>query len=115
MSKKRIFNKHFDKGRFYHRSDKNGGHPALIVKKNDKKNQYGSLVFTSTIETPRTIKLKKSIDIDYPNRQYCVHIDPFIGKRRDFGKKELSRLKVAKEDKSIIKKLKKDSRFSSIK
>ena len=39
MSKKKIYNKHLEKGRFYHRSDSKGGHPALIYKKSDRKNK----------------------------------------------------------------------------
>ena len=37
MSKKKIYNKHLEKGRFYIHSDGHGGHPALLYKKRDKK------------------------------------------------------------------------------
>ena len=40
MSKKKIYNKHLEKGRFYLHSDGHGGHPALLYKKRDKKNKY---------------------------------------------------------------------------
>ena len=40
MSKKKIYNKHLEKGRFYHRSDAKGGHPAYLYEKSDKKNIY---------------------------------------------------------------------------
>ncbi len=115
MSKKIIYSKHIEKGRFYHRSDSRGGHPALIVRKNDKKNQYGAIIFTSSKKEPRTRKLKHSIDAAFPSKQYRVHIDPYIGKRRDYGRKELDRLHVHKSDKKIIKRIKKDSRFDIIK
>ena len=68
MSKKTIYNKHLVKGRFYHRSDSEGGHPALIVKKNDKKNLYGAIIFTSSF-AKRTIPLKESIDIEQPSKK----------------------------------------------
>lgn len=114
MSKKVIYNKHLQKGRFYHRSDSKGGHPALLVKKNDRKNQYGAIIFTSSV-AKRTKPLKKSIDVNQPNKKYYVHLDPFIGKRRDFGRKRLTRLRIDKMDKKLIKKIKNDSRFDSIK
>ena len=33
MSKKVIFKKHLEKGRFYIHGDRHGGHPALLYKK----------------------------------------------------------------------------------
>ena len=33
MSKKAIFKKHLEKGRFYIHSDGHGGHPAILYKK----------------------------------------------------------------------------------
>jgi hypothetical protein len=36
ISKKKIYSKHLEKGRFYRHYDSNGGHPALIYYKNDK-------------------------------------------------------------------------------
>ena len=102
MSKKVIYSKHLEKGRFYHRGDSNGGHPALIVGKNDKKNRYLALVFTST-RTSGTILLNKSIDLSKPTKRYYVHEKVFIGRRRDFGKKVLTRLKIQKKDKELLK------------
>ena len=40
MSKKKIYNKHLEKGRFYTHSDRHGGHPALLYKKKDCKNMF---------------------------------------------------------------------------
>ena len=37
MSKKKIYSKHLEKGRFYTHSDRQGGHPALLYKKRDQK------------------------------------------------------------------------------
>ena len=33
MSKKKIYDKHLEKGKFYLHSDGHGGHPALLYKK----------------------------------------------------------------------------------
>lgn len=109
MSKKKIYNKHLEKGRFYHRSDNSGGHPALIYYKCDKKNIYVSLIFTSS-KGKDVIHLKKSIDKDFPNKNYYVHPTPYIGKRRNYGRKPLSRLRIDKSDKKLIKKLQKSVR-----
>ena len=38
ISKKKIYSKHLEKGRFYLHNDINCGHPSLIYEKNDKKN-----------------------------------------------------------------------------
>ena len=102
MSKKKIYNKHLEKGRFYHRSDSKGGHPSLIYEKSDRKNKYKTLVFTSS-HAEGTTRLKNSIDISNPKKKYYVHLKIFIGKRRDFGRKVLNRLKIQKEDKILLK------------
>ena len=106
MSKKIIYTKHIEKGRFYIRGDSKGGHPSLIILKNDRKNIYVALVFTSS-KTPGTIRLKGSIDLDYPKKKYYMHILPYTGKRRDFGRKPLLRLRICDSDKQLIKILKK--------
>lgn len=102
MSKQKIYNKHLEKGRFYHRSDSKGGHPSLLYEKNDRKNKYKTLVFTSS-HIKGTIKLKRSIDITNPAKKYYVHLKIYIGKRRDFGRKALTRLRVDKEDKTLLR------------
>ena len=106
MSKKQKYSKHLEKGKFYHRSDSMGGHPALLYYKKDKNNMYKALVFTSS-KTVDTIQLNKSIDPAFPEKTFYVHRKPFIGKRRDFGRKPLTRLRISKEDKVLIKSLKK--------
>ena len=40
MSKKKLYKKHLQKGRFYVHGDNNGGHPAFLYKKRDRKNLY---------------------------------------------------------------------------
>ena len=102
MSKKKIYSKHLEKGRFYHRSDSRGGHPALIYKKSDRKNKYKTLIFTSS-HAEGTTKLKRSIDTANPKKKYYVHLKIYIGKRRDFGRKVLTRLRVQKEDKMLLR------------
>ena len=94
MSKKKIYNKHLEKGRFYVHSDNNGGHPALLYKKKDNRNLYYIVIFTSS-SGKRRIKLKHSLD---PTRAKAafVHDTPAISKRRDLGRKPLTRLKINK-------------------
>lgn len=41
-----MYSKHLRKGTFHLHNDKNGGHPALILEKNDKKNIYKLAKFT---------------------------------------------------------------------
>lgn len=101
MSKKKIYNKHLQKGRFYIHSDGLGGHPALLYKKRDKKNLYFIVVFTSS-NGPKRKKLKHSIQ---PSRikESFVHNSPVIAKRRDLGRKILVGIKISKEDKPLVK------------
>ena len=100
MSKKKIYNKHLEKGKFYTHSDLQGGHPALIYKKRDKKNMYYILIFTSSPGKKR-IKLKHSLDPSRKKRSY-VHDFPAISKRRELSRKPLTRLKLHKDDKPTI-------------
>ena len=104
MSKKKIYNKHLEKGRFYIHSDRHGGHPALLYKKNDSKNLYYLIIFTSSPGRKRT-KLTHSIDPARVKTSYA-HNYPAIAKRRDLGKKPLTRLKINKEDKPLIRVIK---------
>ena len=101
MSKKIIYPKHLEKGRFYLHSDGHKGHPALLFKKIDRKNLYYIVIFTSSFG-PKRIKLKHSIE---PNKiaQSFVHKRPTVAKRRDLGRKELKGLKIHKDDKPLIK------------
>lgn len=101
MSKKKLYNKHLEKGRFYIHSDRCGGHPALLYKKRDKKNMYFIVVFTSSPGKKRT-KLKHSLDSSRTKVSF-VHNYPSIAKRRELGGKVLTRLKLNKEDKPLVK------------
>ena len=100
MSKKVIYNKHLEQGRFYIHSDGHGGHPALLYKKNDRKNKYYIIVFTSS-NGPKRKKLSHSIEPSKILVSY-IHNTPKIVKRKDLGKNQLKGLKVDKEDKAII-------------
>ena len=101
MSKKIINSKHLEKGRFYRHNDKSGGHPALLYKKNDKKNKYHVVIFASS-PGPKRTKLKHSIEPAKVKRSF-VHNMPAVVKRRDLGNKILTRCKISKEDKTLIK------------
>ena len=100
MSKKKIYNKHLEKGRFYIHSDGHGGHPALLYKKRDKKNEYFVVVFTSS-NGPKRIQLKHSIEPNKVKTSY-VHKNPRKSKRKDLGSRSLTGLKINKEDKPLI-------------
>ena len=100
MSKKKIYGKHLEKGRFYIHSDGRGGHPALLYKKNDKKNEYYIVVFTSS-NGPKRKKLKHSIEPEKIKTSF-VHNSPVVAKRKDLGRKPLSNIFINKEDKKTI-------------
>ena len=100
MSKKIIYKKHLQKGRFYTHRDGNGGHPALLYKKRDRSNEYFIVIFTSSPGSKR-IKLKHSIE-PIKVKVSFVHKYPTKSKRRDLGSRPLSNLKIHKEDKPTI-------------
>ena len=104
MSKKKIYNKHLEKGRFYIHSDGHGGHPALLYKKSDKKNIYFIVVFTSS-PGPKRKQLKHSIE-PIKIKISFVHNTPKISSRRELGRKPMNGLKIDKEDKPLIKTIK---------
>ena len=110
MSKKKIYNKHLERGRFYIHSDGHGGHPALLYKKSDKKNIYFVIVFTSS-PGPKRIKLKHSIE-PIKVRVSFVHNTPSKSKRRDLGSRPLEGIRINKEDKPLIKSIKRKKWFT---
>ena len=101
MSKKKIYNKHLEKGRFYIHNDRHGGHPSFLFKKRDKKNCYVVIIFTSS-PGPKRTKLKHSIE-PLKIKISFVHNSPTVAKRRDLGSKILAGLTINKEDKPLIK------------
>ncbi len=99
MSKKIKYNKQLKKGKFY--SVK--GHPGMIYKKNDKKNMYFAVV-TGTTRRKHMTQLKhpteKGVDKSY------VHNRPVLGRRSNFGSKELKGMRFHKDDRETIRTIK---------
>ena len=103
ISKMKVYSKKLRKGTFHLHNDKNGGHPALIVEKNDKKNIYKAIQFTHSKGSRRT-KLIHNIN---NNRCDCYVINhPISDRRINYGSKELNKFKIHKEDKNLINKIK---------
>ena len=83
----------------------NGGHPSLIYDKNDKKNWYKAIQFTHSKGSRRT-KLNHNINSEDEGACYIIN-QPIVDSRKGFLSKELKGLKIHKDDKNIIKKIKK--------
>ena len=99
MSKKIIYNKHLEKGRFYSVLK----HPGLIVFKNDKKNIYVAVVTGTSLKRHQT-KLSHPTQQDV--KQSFVKNRPIQGKRKHFGSKELIGMRIHPDDRIIIKVIK---------
>ena len=110
MRKKKVYSKHLEKGRFYIHRDGNGGHPSLLYKKNDNKNLYFIVIFTSS-PGPKRKRLKHSIEPSKVKKSF-VHKMPKIATRRDLGTKVLTGIKINKEDKPLIKSIEKKKWFT---
>ena len=95
MSKKKIYNKHLVKGKFYSVN----GHPGMIFWKNDKRNRYKAVV-TGTSEGRHKTRLKypteKKVEKSFVNNR------PVLGRRSNFGSKELKGMRFHKDDKPLI-------------
>ena len=83
MSKKYIYLKHIEKGRFYHIHEGSPtGHPGMVFWKNDKRNLYLVLTTDSSIGKHRTkLKQKTSESIKHS----FVYNRPSLVKRKDIG------------------------------
>lgn len=96
MSKKKFYNKHLQKGKFYSVNK----HPGLIIFKSDKKNVYIAVV-TGTSQHKHQVKLKhpteSRVSASYVNSR------PVKGKRKHFGSKELVGMKIHPEDRIVIR------------
>ena len=96
MSKKRIYNKHLEKGKFYSVNK----HPGLIVFKNDRKNLYLAVVTGTT-------KRKHQTALRHPTenriKESYVNNRPVQGRRKHFGSKVLIGMKIHPEDRITIK------------
>ena len=86
MSKKIIYNKHLEKGKFYVVNK----HPGLIVLKNDRKNIYIAIV-TGTSRHRHQTKLRRPTEPGV--KESFVNNRPVQGKRKHFGSKELTGMK----------------------
>ncbi len=96
MSKKKIYSKHLEKGKFYSVNR----HPGLIVFKNDKKNIYIAIVTGTTLGRHQT-RLKhpteKRVKVTYVKNR------PILGRRKHFGSHELKGMKIHADDRILIK------------
>ena len=107
MSKKRKIQ--LKRGKFY-ASYPNGGHPALIYKKNKRKNRYDAVVFGTT---PGHHRKELNVPISNNVNRSVVQTRPIRGVRSDFGNKELVGLKVDKSDKSSIEVIKRKKQLET--
>lgn len=81
-----------------------GTHPALIFRKNMRKNKYDAIVFGTTPGKHRTVlevPISKNVNIS------IIHNKPIRGTRKDFANKEFLGAKVDKRDKPKIELVKK--------
>lgn len=107
MARKKIVNKKLHKGRYYlHRDNsKVGFHPSYIYYKNDNKNQYKLVCFTTSSGSHRT-RLNKNINPNSSSPCYVLN-SPRIAKRKSISY-ELKGYKVTDlRDKYIIMRIKK--------
>ena len=96
MSKKKIYNRHLEKGKFYIVNK----HPGLIVLKNDKKNIYIAMI-TGTSQHRHQTKLKHPTETKV--KVSFVNNRPVQGKRKHFGSRELVGMKIHHDDRITIK------------
>ena len=110
--KKLVSIKRIRKGRFYliHDGSKTG-HPGMVYWKSDKKNIYLSLT-TGTTHNKESISLR--FPIDKTIKRSYVNKRPFLGRRKDYGSKEMQDMRFNKKDKKLIltKISKKEPRYS---
>ena len=95
------------KGKYYwHRDDSiKGMHPSYIYKKNDKKNKYNIICFTTSPGKGRR-KLNNNIDPNNINDDCYVHLKPRISKRKSFGSELVGYKITNKKDKGLVKYIK---------
>ena len=96
MSKKKLYSKHLEKGKFYVVNR----HPGLIVFKNDKKNIYIAVV-TGTSRHRHQTKLHHPTEPGV--KESFVNNRPIQGKRKHFGSRELIGMKIHRDDRITIR------------
>lgn len=88
-------------GKFYLIFDGSAfGHPGYIIWKNDTHNLYLAIKF-GTSPQKHNKSLNKSIG--KTTKQSMIYNRPFLGKKKDFGKKELIEMKITKEEETSFK------------
>lgn len=94
------------KGYYYWHKDSSikYNHPSLVYKKNDKKNQYNIVCFTSSNGKHRT-KLNYNIDPKNRNNDCFALNTPQKVKRKSLGKKLDGFNIVDKRDKTIVERI----------
>jgi len=93
--------KSIEVGRFYFIHDQSlVGHPGLIIWKNDENNLYLAIKFGSS---PNVHNIKFTRPVGDRVKTTYVYKRPFLGKRRDFSKKELTDMIITTEEFSIVK------------
>lgn len=78
------------------------GHPGYIVWKDDEKNLYIAIKFGTSLNK-NNFKLQKQIDSE---KERYIYKRLFVGKRKDFGKQELTQFVITKEVKKLYQKIK---------
>ena len=96
MGKKKIFNKHLEKGKFYSINK----HPGLIVFKRDRANIYIAII-TGTSRHRHQIKLSHPTEPRV--KESYVNNRPVQAKRKHFGSKCLVGMRIHPQDRTIIK------------
>ena len=100
MEKLKKFDKKLLKGKFYTTYvGSHMGHPGMIYWKNDEKNLYLALTTDTSDGRHRT---RLSVPTDNIVSKSYVYNRPFLGRRKDFGSKELVGMKFSKRDKKKI-------------
>lgn len=87
------------RGKYYSIFTTGGSHPALVFKKNKKRNMYYVIVFDSSPGRHRT-KLAHPTSDNVKNSY--VQNRPLVVTKREFGNHEFLGLMVHKQDKPII-------------
>ena len=100
MSKRKKYNKHIEKGKFYHfHEGSQTGHPGMVYSKSDKRNLYLAL---TTDSTPGKHRTKLIVPTEGKINRSYVNNRPLLAKRKDIGSSH-SEMKFSKKDKMLLK------------
>lgn len=99
MTRKKLVQKHIEKGRFYHfHEGSKSGHPGKVYWKNDNKNLYLAITVGTSNGSHRTKITPTSKNV----QQSFVHSRPLLAKRKDIGSRRYD-VEILKKDKDLIK------------